>query len=415
MRVLQSDANFGIGTLVAAARTVIIAGAGIGGLTAALALAQRGFEVTLLEAAGRLEEVGAGLQLSPNAARVLVALGIAERLKPHIVVPDHLAVRNARSGRLLAQGPLGATSAQRYGAPYWVIHRGDLQAALCEAVAATPGITLKLGSKVENVTAEPDGVAVSASQGSQPLTVRAHALIAADGLWSTLRQQLGHRTVPRPAGHTAWRTLIPIEAAPKSAALLAVNLWLGADSHLVHYPVKAGRMINVVAIVDDDWREPGWNTPGEPRELLDRFSAEDWHASARDLLAASERWQKWALFACPPLASWGTTWGNGRVTLLGDAAHPMLPYLAQGAAMAIEDAAVLAACLERNPDVPAALRTYEASRLPRTARVQRDASRNATVYHMSGAAGVLRSLALMAMGGERLISRYDWLYGWAPA
>jgi 2-polyprenyl-6-methoxyphenol hydroxylase-like FAD-dependent oxidoreductase len=270
---------------------------------------------------------------------------------------------------------------------------------------------LKLGSKVETFTAEPDGVAVSASQGSQPLTERAHALIAADGLWSTLRQQLGHRTVPRPAGHTAWRTLIPAEAAPKSAAAPAVNLWLGADTHLVHYPVKAGRMINVVAIVGDDWREPGWNTPGEPRELLDRFSADEWHASARDLLIASERWQKWALFACPAL----TTWGNGRITLLGDAAHPMLPYLAQGAAMAVEDAFVLAACLDRNPDVPAALRAYEASRLPRTARVQRDASRNATVYHMSGAAAVLRSLALTAMGGDRLISRYDWIYGWTPA
>jgi salicylate hydroxylase len=400
---------------VAAARTVIIAGAGIGGLTAALALAQRGFEVTLLEAADRLEEVGAGLQLSPNAARVLVALGIAERLKPHVVVPEHLAVRNARSGRLLAQGPLGATSAQRYGAPYWVIHRGDLQAALCEAVATTPGITLKLGSKVQSFTAEPDGVAVSASHGSQPLAARAQALIAADGLWSTLRQQLGHATAPRSAGQTAWRTLVPIEAAPRSAALPAVNLWLGADAHLVHYPVKSGRMINVVAIVEDDWREPGWSTPGATRELLDRFSTEQWHASARDLLAACGRWQKWALFDCPPLATWGTTWGNGRVTLLGDAAHPMLPYLAQGAAMAIEDAAVLAACLDCNPDVPVALRTYEASRLPRTTRVQRGASRNGTVYHLSGAGAALRSLALMAMGGDRLISRYDWLYGWTPA
>jgi salicylate hydroxylase len=399
---------------VAAARTVTIAGAGIGGLTAALALAQRGFEITVLEAADRLEEVGAGLQLSPNAARVLIALGIAERLESHVVVPEHLVVRNARSGRLLAQGPLGAPSAQRYGAPYWVIHRGDLQAALCAAVAATPGITLRLGCNVESVTAEPDGVVVSASQQSQPLAARAQALIAADGLWSTLRQQLGHRTAPRPAGQTAWRTLVPVEAAPNNVRAPAVNLWLGADAHLVHYPVKAGRMINVVAIVDDDWREPGWSTPGALHELLDRFSAEHWHASARDLLVASERWQKWALFDCPPFANWGTIWGNGRVTLLGDAAHAMLPYLAQGAAMAIEDAAVLSACLDRNPDVPAALRTYEASRLPRTARVQRDAKRNAAVYHMSGAAAALRSLALMAMGGDRLISRYDWLYGWTP-
>ncbi len=395
---------------MAASRTVIVAGAGIGGLAAALALAQRGFEVTLIEAAHRLEEVGAGLQLSPNAARVLVALGIEARLKPHVVVPEHLAVRNARSGRMLAQAVLGASVARRYGAPYWVIHRGDLQTALCEAVAATPGIALQLGTRVEGFAAKDGGVAVSTSPGSQPR--EAHALIAADGLWSTLRQRLGHRAAPRSAGHTAWRTLIPVDAAPKSFALPAVNLWLGHDAHLVHYPVKAGRMINVVAIVCDDWREPGWTTPGATRELLDRFPAAHWHASARDLLAAATHWQKWALFDCEPLGAWG----NGPATLLGDAAHPMLPYLAQGAAMAIEDAAVLAACLGRSPDdAPSALRAYEAMRLPRTARVQRSARRNGSVYHMSGAAAAVRSLALMAMGGDRLISRYDWLYQWTPA
>jgi salicylate hydroxylase len=400
---------------VAAARTVIVAGAGIGGLTAALALAQRGFEVTLFEAAPRLEEIGAGLQLSPNAARVLIALGIEERLRPHVVSPEHLAVHSARSGRLLAQAPLGASVAQRYGAPYWVIHRGDLQAALCEAVAATPAITLELGTRVEGFAARDGGVAVLASQESQSCETQGIALIAADGLWSTLRQRLGHRAAPRAAGQTAWRTLVPAQAAPKEIAENltgpAVSLWLGHDAHLVHYPVKAGRMINVVAIVDDEWREPGWNTPGVTRELLDRFAAEHWHASARDLLAAAEHWQKWALFDCAPL----TAWGEGAVTLLGDAAHPMLPYLAQGAAMAIEDAAVLAACLDRNPDMPAALRRYEAHRLPRTTRVQRDARHNGTVYHMRGAAAVLRSLGLMAMGGDRLIGRYDWLYGWTPS
>jgi salicylate hydroxylase len=395
---------------VAAARTVIVAGAGIGGLTAALALAQRGFEVMLFEAAPRLEEIGAGLQLSPNAARVLVALGVEERLRPHVVAPERLMVRSARSGRLLAQAPLGASVAQRYGAPYWVIHRGDLQAALREAVTATPAITLELGTRVEAFEALDGGVAVSASQGSQAIEVHALTLIAADGLWSTLRQRLGHRAAPRAAGQTAWRALVPAEAAPRSFAIPAVNLWLGHDAHLVHYPVKAGRMINVVAIVDDEWRESGWNTPGATRELLVRFAAEHWHASARDLLAAAEHWQKWALFDCAPLAAWG----DGPVTLLGDAAHPMLPYLAQGAAMAIEDAAVLAACLDRNPDAPAALRRYEESRLPRTTRVQHDARHNGTVYHMRGAAAVLRSLGLMAMGGDRLIRRYDWLYGWTP-
>jgi len=401
---------------LAAARTVIVAGAGIGGLTAALALAQRGFQVTLLETAPRLEEIGAGLQLSPNAVRVLVALGVEECLRKHVVAPEHLAVRSARSGRLLAQAPLGASSAQRYGAPYWVIHRGDLQAALCRAVAATPAITLQLGTRVDGFAARDGGVAVaqglaaqgSAAQGSQPL--EAQALIAADGLWSSLRQRLGHRSPPRAAGHTAWRTLVPTDIAPNSLAAPAVNLWLGHDAHLVHYPVKAGRMINVVAIVDDDWREPGWSTPGETREILDRFAPDHWHASARDLLAAAQHWQKWALFDCEPLAAWG----KGPVTLLGDAAHPMLPYLAQGAAMAIEDAAVLAACLGRTADASAALRQYETIRLPRTTRVQDDARHNGTVYHMRGAAAVLRSLGLMAMGGNRLITRYDWLYGWTP-
>jgi len=396
---------------VAAARTVIVAGAGIGGLTAALALAQRGFEVMLFEAAPRLEEIGAGLQLSPNAARVLIALGVEERLRPHVVAPEHLMVRSARSGRLLAQAPLGASVAQRYGAPYWVIHRGDLQAALREAVATTPAIALKLGTRVEGFAQRDGRVAVAASQGSQAIEAHALTLIAADGLWSTLRQRLGHRAAPRAAGQTAWRALVPAEAAPRSFAIPAVNLWLGHDAHLVHYPVKAGRMINVVAIVEDEWREPGWNTPGATRELLVRFAPENWHASARDLLAAAEHWQKWALFDCAPL----TAWGEGPVTLLGDAAHPMLPYLAQGAAMAIEDAAVLAACLDRNPDAPAALRRYEESRLPRTTRVQHDARHNGTVYHMRGAAAVLRSLGLMAMGGDRLIRRYDWLYGWTPS
>jgi len=399
---------------VAAARTVIVAGAGIGGLTAALALARRGFQVTLFEAAPRLEEIGAGLQLSPNAARVLSALGVGEWLRQHLVAPEHFTVRSARSGRLLAQARLGANIAQRYGAPYWVIHRGDLQAPLCAAVASMPAITLQLGTRVEGFAARDGGVAVTAAQGSaqasQPLETQGMALIAADGLWSSLRQRLGHRAPPRAAGHTAWRALVPADIAPKGLAAPAVNLWLGHDAHLVHYPVKAGRMINVVAIVDDDWREPGWSTPGKAGEILDRFAPGHWHASARDLLAAAEHWQKWALFDCEPLAAWG----KGPVTLLGDAAHPMLPYLAQGAAMAIEDAVVLAACLGRTADASAALRQYETIRLPRTTRVQGDARHNGTVYHMRGAAAVLRSLGLMAMGGTRLISRYDWLYGWTP-
>jgi salicylate hydroxylase len=191
-----------------------------------------------------------------------------------------------------------------------------------------------------------------------------------------------------------------------------VNLWFGRNAHLVYYPVRGGSLINIVAIIRDDWREPGWSAPGARAEILARYPAGMWPAAARTILAAPQHWHKWALYDRAPLAHWG----KGPVTLLGDAAHPMLPYLAQGAAMAIEDAAVLAQRLASTPEYPdRAMRLYERQRRSRTARAQRAARRNGTVYHMGGAEAFLRTLALLAMGGKRLLSRYDWLYGWQPA
>ena len=192
----------------------------------------------------------------------------------------------------------------------------------------------------------------------------------------------------------------------------AVNLWLGGGAHLVHYPVRGGSLVNVVAIIRDDWREAGWSAPAERADILARYPAATWPATPRALLAAPPHWQKWALYDRAPLARWGT----GAVTLLGDAAHPMLPYLAQGAAMAIEDAAVLAQRLAEARDNPAAaMRGYERQRRSRTARAQRAARRNGTIYQLGGPAASLRSLALTAVGGARLLTRYDWLYGWTPA
>ena len=397
---------------MASSRTVIIAGAGIGGLTAALAIARHGFGVTVFDQAQRLEEIGAGIQLSPNASRILIALGLGEQLRRHVVAPQELRVMNARTARVLARAPLGAVAEKRYGAPYWVIHRGDLQAVLLDAVRAHPDIVLHLGIRVEDFAFDEDGVTIAARSPQRRLEERGVALIAADGLWSNLRQCLGHRREPRFARRTAWRALAPADALMPELRAPAINLWFGTRAHLVHYPVRSGTLINVVAIVGDDWREPGWSAAGERAEILARYRAPMWSAVPRAILAAPEHWQKWALYDRAPLAQWG----KGPATLLGDAAHPMLPYLAQGAAMAIEDAAVLAQRLADARDHPAAaMRRYERQRRSRTARAQRAARRNGTIYQLGGPAASLRKLALAAIGGARLLARYDWLYGWTPA
>jgi salicylate hydroxylase len=396
---------------LSAARTVVIAGAGIGGLTAALALAQRNVRTTILEQSERLDAIGAGIQLSPNASRVLINLGLAEQLKPHVVAPEQLKVMNARSGRVLASAPLGARIAERFGAPYWVVHRGDLHAVLSEAVASHPLVSLQLGARVTDFAAHSNGVTVAGMRGNQPFETQGDVLIGADGLWSQLRERLGHSVAPRFAHYTAWRALVRAGDLSPEFREPTVSLWLGRQAHLVHYPVSAGDLVNVVAIVRDRWRESGWNARGERTEILARFPAAMWRQPARDLIAAVDQWHKWALYDCTPIEHWG----QGPVTLLGDAAHPMLPYIAQGAAMAIEDAAVLAQYLSQSPDdVSAVLRRYEDSRHRRTARAQRASRRNGNIYHMGGAEAFLRTLAILAMRGSGLLRRYRWIYRWKP-
>jgi salicylate hydroxylase len=393
---------------LAPSRNVIVAGAGIGGLTAALELARRGFRITLLDQAERLEEAGAGIQLSPNAMRVLLALGFEQRLKANAVAPEAVEIKTAQ-GQPIARIPLGAHAAARYGAPYWVTHRGDLQSALLAAVREQPDIELKLGTRVEDFILHANGISVACRRGLQAADETGIALIGADGLWSSLRTRFSRDAAPVFRGRTAWRAVMPAERAPEEFRAATVHLWLGRKAHVVHYSLRGGTLINIVAIVDDEWAGPGWTTEGSRREVLSRFAPHDWSEAARALLALPEHWHKWALYDLAPL----TRWGDGPVTLLGDAAHPMLPFLAQGAAMAIEDAAVLAAGMAHSPSNPAAgMRAYEAARRARTARVQREARRNGVIYHLGGPFVRARDVLLRATSGKMLLRRYDWLYDW---
>jgi salicylate hydroxylase len=396
---------------VTASRTVIVAGAGIGGMTAAFAVARKGFRAVVLEQTERLEETGAGIQLSPNATRILLALGLGERLRPHVVVPEMLQVLEAPTAREIVAMPLGPVVEQRFGAPYWTIHRGDLQAGLADAVGDNPDIVLRLGTRVEEFAAYGGGVTVAARRHGETADERGIALVAADGLWSSLRPRLMGATPPRFRRRSAWRALVPCHKVDASWREPAVRLWLGHGAHLVHYPVKGGAMINVVAIVDDAREQQGWSEAGDATEIFNRFAPERWAAAARKLIGTPERWLRWALYDRPPTR----IAGRGAVTLVGDAAHPMLPFLAQGAAMAIEDATVLAECLTLVPgNAAAAMRRYESLRYRRNAKVQRAATRTGAIYHFTGVAGVVRNLVLRKVGGPRLLALQHALYDWRP-
>ena len=359
---------------MAAARTIIVAGAGIGGLTAALSLAAKGFRVIVLEKAERLEEAGAGLQLSPNASRILVDLGLRPRLTPRAVTPEAINIMSARAGGEIARLPLGEAASLRAGAPYWVMHRADLQGALAAQVNDHPDIDLRLGCQFEDVTAHAKGLTVVQRRVNARQQELAMALIGADGVWSAVRNHLFPQVQPQFSGLIAWRGTLDATTLPREYTSPRVQLWMGPDAHLVAYPISAGRQINVVAIVPGTWNRPGWSAPGDANELKSAFASQGWPATARMLIGAVDEWRRWALFTLPDLGEWT----KGAIALLGDAAHAMLPFAAQGAGMAIEDAAVLAKCLSESPGdsiagIPATLKRYGRLRRGRVLRVQRAA------------------------------------------
>jgi salicylate hydroxylase len=400
---------------VAASRTIFIAGAGIGGLTAALSLAKSGFRVVIVEKAERLEEAGAGLQLSPNASRVLGELGLQARLAGRAVVPEAVSMISARAGGEIARLPLGEAACSRAGAPYWVIHRADLQAALQAAIGDNPDIELRLGCQFEGTAPHAKGVSVVQRTGMTRRQDVALALIGADGIWSTVRSHLFPKVQPQFSGLIAWRGTLEAAQLPRELTARRVQLWMGPDAHLVAYPISNGRRINVVAIVPGTWNRPGWSAPGDVTEIKNAFAASEWPPTVRMLIGAVDEWRKWALFTVTGLGEWS----RGPVALLGDAAHAMLPFAAQGAGMAIEDAAVLAKCLagsdrDDTSAIAAALQRYARLRQPRVARVQRAARQAGWIYHLAGPLASARDLTIKTMGAERVLARQDWIYDWRP-
>lgn len=386
----------------------LVAGAGIGGLSAALALAQAGHGVVVLERAPALEEAGAGVQLASNATACLARLGALDAVAARAVRPLATRFIDAKTGRLLAEAPMGDTAELRFGAPFLVIHRADLQAALASLVRDHPRIDLRLGHRILDVRQDVERVRVQVETGEAQFEIDGAALIGADGVRSAVRGVLHPQAQPSFRQRAAWRATISASRLPAALADATTRLWLGPGAHLVSYPVSAGNEVNLVAITPDSRTAHGWSEPGVPEELLGQFRG--WCGEVQALLGAPDRWLRWALADLDPLPRWGT----GRVTLLGDAAHAMVPFLAQGAAQAIEDAVVLGLCLTGIEDVPAALQRYEALRRPRTTRVQTAARGMDRVYHLPGPLAAARNLVIRARGGASVLERYRWIYDWRP-
>jgi len=388
---------------------VLIAGGGIGGLAAAVACGQRGVSVRLMERAAQFSEVGAGIQIGPNVTRILQAWGLGAALAQVSAFPKQLQARDAQTGQVLGTMPLGARTQLLYGAPYATIHRADLQDLLLKAALGL-GVDMLLGQTVRGWEANETDLLVNTLEG---LTLQTSALIGADGVWSTVRQQLEGDKPARFTGHLAYRALVAQADLPEHLRSDQVTVWMGPRLHVVHYPVRSGQWLNLVAIVHgakpDQDRE--WDQAGETQALMHAMGA-----VGRDLherLASVPAWRQWALHDRLPLSQ-ASEMAQGRVALLGDAAHPMRPYLAQGAGMAIEDAQVLAQHLSLGGlSVPEQLQGYAEQRWARNARVQTRAIRNGRIFHAQGPVALGRNLSLRLMG-ERLMD-VPWLYGQGPS
>jgi 2-polyprenyl-6-methoxyphenol hydroxylase-like FAD-dependent oxidoreductase len=384
---------------------ILIAGGGIGGLAAALGLARHGRPVRLFEQAPAFEEIGAGLQMSPNGVRALKALGAWDAVEPSCVIPSEIHVRDGLSGALLQRIRLGKTFEERFGAPYRVCHRADLLAGLVTAARRNFRIELNTAKRATSVEDTGEAARLGFADGS---SASGAAVVAADGIRSALRAAVAGAVEPVQRGVILYRGLMPLQRVPPEIEADCVTLWLCPGAHVVHYPVSNWRNFNIVAAVDGTLPAEGWKTPAHAGEVPKRLAGVCEELAL--LLAAPASWMRWpgADLALLP------QWTRGRVALLGDAAHATLPFLAQGAVMALEDAVVMSREVARGPDVVQAFHAYERQRRDRTAKVQEQSRGMRRIYHASGVVAAGRNLTLRLSGPSFALGRLEWIYRWTP-
>ena len=382
---------------------VLIVGGGIGGMAAALAFARNGISSCVLEQASKFGEIGAGIQLGPNVFRMFDYLGVRERIDEDAVRVEKLIMKDSLSAETITEVPLIGAFAERFGNPYAVSHRADVHGALLQACVEAPLVTLEHSQRVVSIEDTGEEVFVETEAGN---TYRGSAMIGADGLWSRVRSHLFGDGAPRISGHVAYRAVLPFDAFPEGLRWNAATLWAGPRNHLVHYPLRRRELFNIVAVFHDDAYVEGWNEPGDRNVLMRRFDGAG--TQPMSILERVESWRMWVLCDREPTA----VWSKGRITLLGDAAHPMLQYLAQGACMAVEDAVCLAEKVQENAgDFASGFKAYEKTRYLRTGRVQLMARFLGDIYHAEGVARELRNQALSRRTPKQSHDGLSWLYG----
>jgi len=382
---------------------ILISGGGIGGLITAYALARQGFPVRLFEQSPEFREVGAGIQLGPNIFRVLEKIGLKDAVLADAHRPPAQEMRDALTGKLIVRIPLEEDFFQRFGGPYAVTHRADIHGTFLKVCQNSNLVTLETSRRVDSFEDTGKGVTVTLENGQK---AEGRALIGCDGMWSKIRERIVGDGKPRVSGHIAYRAVLKREDVPKDLWRPEVVLWAGPRTHLVHYPLRRGELYNLVAVFHSDHYEEGWNAEGSKDLLWQHFKGQ--RPEVLRMLERIETWRMWVLCDREPVKNWTL----GRVTLLGDAAHPMLQYLAQGACMATEDAVLLAEKARAHPDdLPAAFNAYTQDRYLRTARVQIMARVYGDFYHARGVTAELRDITLSGRTPQQSYDGIAWLYG----